>query len=107
MPIPENLLTDLPATSDAEQFTALLRRPGVRLERIVCSGQATPEGQWLSQPHEEWVLLLTGAAGLTVEGRAALTLGPGDHVLIAAGQRHRVDWTAPGEITIWLALHIG
>jgi cupin 2 domain-containing protein len=90
-----------------EAFSALLERPGVRLERIVSTGQATPEGQWLSQPGEDWVLLLTGAAGLTLEGEETYALGPGDHVLIPAGRRHRVDWTDPDVPTVWLALHIG
>ena len=67
----------------------------------------TPPGEWLSQAHEEWVLLLKGAAILTLEGEAPLMLGPGDHVLIPADLRHRVDWTDPRAPTVWLALHIG
>jgi cupin 2 domain-containing protein len=101
-----NLLSHLPAHLAEERFDLLLARPGARLERIVSTGQATPEGQWLSQDHEEWVLLLDGAAGLTLEGEAALTLGPGDWLLIPAGRRHRVDWTRPDEPTVWLALHL-
>jgi cupin 2 domain-containing protein len=107
MPTPENLLGDLPATSEEEHFIALLERPGVRIERIVSTGQATPPGEWLSQAHEEWVLLLKGAAALTLKGEPSLTLGPGDHVLIGAGRRHRVDWTDPHGATVWLAVHIG
>lgn len=101
-----NLLADLPDASDEEQFLELLRRPNVRLERIVSLGQATPPGEWLNQPHEEWVLLLKGAAKLTLEGEPPLTLEPGDHVLIPAGRRHRVDWSDPRTPTVWLALHI-
>ena len=107
MPSPENLLSDMPAATTEEQFLPLLERPGVRLERIVSHGQATPPGEWLSQPQEEWVLLLTGGAKLTLKGRPTLTLGPGDHVLIPAGQAHRVDWTQPNAPTVWLALHLG
>lgn len=102
-----NLLADLPRALDDEQFLELLRRPSVRLERIVSAGHATPPGEWLSQAHEEWVLLLKGEAILTLEGQAPLTLEPGDHVLIPAGHRHRVDWTDPRPPTVWLALHIG
>lgn len=101
-----NLLAGLPARLPEERFDLLLRRPGARLERIVSTGQATPPGQWLSQDHEEWVLLLEGAAGLTLEGEAALTLGPGDCLLIPAGRRHRVDWTRADGPTAWLALHL-
>ena len=102
-----NLLADLPAELQDEQFLDLLERPGVRLERIVSTGQATPHGEWLSQAHEEWVLLLKGAAALTLEGETPLTLSPGDHVLIPAGRRHRVDWTDPSAPTVWLAAHFG
>jgi cupin 2 domain-containing protein len=101
-----NLLADLPTRLVDEDFSALLERPGVRLERIVSTGQATPEGQWLNQPGEEWVLLLSGAAGLTLEGEDVLSLCPGDHLLIPAGRRHRVDWTDPDAPTVWLAVHI-
>ena len=41
---------------------------GARVERIVSSGQATPAGEWLSQDWTEWVALLSGAAGLRIEG---------------------------------------
>jgi cupin 2 domain-containing protein len=102
-----NLLADLPVELQSEQFLALLERPGVQLERIVSHGQATPPGEWLSQPQDEWVLLLAGAARLTLEGQDSFALGPGDHVLIPAGQRHRVDWTQPNAPTVWLALHLG
>jgi hypothetical protein len=30
---------------------------------------------------------------------------PGDYVHILARQRHRVEWTADGQQTVWLALH--
>jgi cupin 2 domain-containing protein len=32
-------------------------------------------------------------------------LHPGDHVVIPAHRRHRVEWTDSTEKTIWLALH--
>ena len=32
-------------------------------------------------------------------------LRPGDHVAIPAHKRHRVEWTAPDETTLWLAVH--
>ena len=102
-----NLLTDLPADLEEEQFCTLLQRPGVRLERIVSFGHATPPGEWLSQTHDEWVLLTKGAATLTLEGEAPTALRAGDHVLIPAGRRHRVDWSEPKAPTVWLALHVG
>jgi cupin 2 domain-containing protein len=84
----------------------LLEAPGFRLERIVSMGHATPAGRWYDQDRAEWVLLLRGGAGLRFEDDAApLTLRPGDHVLIPARRRHRVEWTDAAEPTVWLALH--
>jgi cupin 2 domain-containing protein len=101
-----NLFDDLPAGADGEIFTEVLSRPGVQIERIVSTGQVTPMDQPYRQEHDEWVLLLAGAAGLRIEGEAERTLRPGDHVLIAAHRPHWVTWTAKDEPTIWLAVHL-
>ncbi len=101
----DSLLSGLPAGAEAaERFEDLLTRPGVRIERIVSSGQSTPPGEWMDQSCDEWVLLVAGRAGLTLEGEPALTLTPGDHLLIPAHRRHRVNWTETP--TVWLAVHI-
>jgi cupin 2 domain-containing protein len=101
-----NLFDDLRGTGDQEQLADLLKRPGVRIERIVSSGQSSPEGFWYDQAHGEWVAVLAGEARLRFEDeRAARTLRPGDFVDIAAHRRHRVDWTHPTEPTVWLAVH--
>ena len=102
-----NLFENLPVGGDAEVFTELLAREGVRIERIVSTGQSTPADKPYDQGHDEWVLLLAGGAGLWIEGEGERALRPGDHVLIAAHRRHRVTWTATGEVTIWLAVHLG
>jgi len=101
----DSLLRDLPAGAEAgECFEDLLARPGVRIERIVSSGQSTPPGEWMDQAWDEWVLLAAGRAGLTLEGEPSLILEPGDHLLIPAHRRHRVDWTQTP--TVWLAVHL-
>lgn len=102
-----NLLVKLPAARRAEAFTELLARPGLRLERIVSRGQSTPEDEPMVQDRDEWVLLLEGEAGLRIEDSAEVRLAPGDHLLIAAGQRHWVTFTAKNRATVWLALHFG
>jgi cupin 2 domain-containing protein len=103
-----NLFEGLPARLPEEEIEALLRAPGVRLERIVSSGHATPEGAWYDQPQAEWVVLLRGAARLLIEGEPdARRLRPGDWLLLPAHVRHRVDWTDPTAPTVWLALHYG
>ena len=103
-----NLLRDLPDARTAEIVETILSAPGVRIERIVSFGQASPEGLWDDQAESEWVLLLAGAARLRFADEAeARTLGPGDHVHIAAHRRHRVEWTDPERPTIWLAVFYG
>ncbi len=101
-----NLFTDLPGDAAAEQFDALLRTNSFTLERIVSNGQATPGGEWLDQEKDEWVILLSGGACLKFENEPEpRVLRPGDHVLIPARCRHRVEWTTAGTHTVWLALH--
>jgi cupin 2 domain-containing protein len=101
-----NLLDDLPKRADQESLVDLLKRPGVRIERIVSTGQASPPGFWYDQAHGEWVAVLAGEAQLRFEDEPATrTLRAGDFVDIAAHRRHRVEWTRPGEPTIWLAVH--
>lgn len=84
----------------------LLERAGLRLERIVSLGHATPPGEWYDQQRDEWVVLLSGAARLAFEGEdGERALEPGDWLWIPAHVRHRVAWTDPHEPSVWLALH--
>lgn len=106
MPPPPNLLADLPAPGAAESFETLLTAAGFRVERIVSRGHASPPGFWYDGPEDEWVLLVAGAARLTFEGDPEpVALTPGSHLHIPARRRHRVDWTAAGQPTVWLAIH--
>jgi cupin 2 domain-containing protein len=99
-----NLLL-LPDRAAAERIDALLSRPGLRIERIVSWGQASPTGFWYDQAESEWVLVIAGAARLRFEDEtAARHLVAGDWVDIAPHRRHRVDWTDPEMATIWLAV---
>jgi cupin 2 domain-containing protein len=61
-----NLFDDLPRQSDKEVLTELLWRKGVRIERIVSTGQSTPVDKPYNQEYDEWVLLVSGSAGLCV-----------------------------------------
>lgn len=84
-----------------------MERPGIRLERIVSRGHASPEGFWYDQATDEWVMLAAGNAGLIFEGEEqARIMAPGDWVFIPAHARHRVEWTDPENDTVWLALHL-
>lgn len=102
-----NLLTILPDATQGEVFEEILARPGARIERIVSHGQSTPADAPYCQDHDEWVLLLAGGAGLSIEGEEEIALKPGDHMIIPAGKSHRVNWTTAGEPTVWLTVHFG
>jgi cupin 2 domain-containing protein len=93
---------------DDELIDTMLTGRDFRLLRIVSNGQSTPEGQWLDQDDDEWVVLVKGAAMVRVEGEdKARALTPGEWLYLPAHCRHRVEWTAPDQPTVWLALHSG
>ena len=102
-----NLFADLPmAPEAAERLETLLARPGLRIERIVSSGHASPPGFWYEQADAEWVLLMSGEARLRFEDEAeARLLRAGDWLQIDPRRRHRVESTAENMPTVWLAVH--
>jgi cupin 2 domain-containing protein len=100
-----NLFSDLPDDLSKEVIQILAEGKNIRIERIVSHAQSSPDGFWYEQDQSEWVVVLNGAAKLKVEGNQELVhLSVGDHVLIPAHQRHRVEWTSHNEPTIWLAV---
>lgn len=102
-----NIFAELPIDLTNEHFSTLAETPGVRIERIVSNGQGTPAGEWYDQEQDEWVLLMKGSAALLFAGEAeSHVLEVGDHLMIPAHTRHRVEWTAIDEPTIWLAVHM-
>jgi cupin 2 domain-containing protein len=101
-----NLFADTPQRLPRELSEPLVETASFTLERIVSTGHASPPGEWYDQDRDEWVVLLSGSAGLLFEGeREPLALGPGDYVLIPAHRRHRIEWTDAKAPTVWLALH--
>ena len=102
-----NLLRDLPNASASEITETLLAAPGLRIERIVSLGQASPTGFWYDQAEAEWVLLLAGAARLRFADEPHdRLLAAGDCLHIAPHRRHRVEWTDPATPTAWLAVFL-
>lgn len=103
-----NLFESIPHSLHEESFQTLVEAGSVRIERIVSEGHATPSGEWYEQGWDEWVLLISGGATLLFDGDAAPRfLNPGDHVMIPAGCRHRVEQTDATQKTIWVAVHFG
>ncbi len=104
MIMPENLFHDLPSSVSQELTDVLASNHSVRVQRIVSTGHCSPAGFWYDQDEHEWVVVLTGEARLSFEDTETIHLKPGDHVTIQAHRKHRVQWTKPGEPTIWLAV---
>ncbi len=101
-----NLFCELPGRQRDEWVQTLLEEEGIRIERILSWGQATPDGEWYDQERAEWVLLAAGEAGLLLAGEGLpRRLVAGDWLYLPAHCRHRVVWTSPEQVTIWLAVH--
>lgn len=102
-----NIFSELPAQLPTELFQTLAENPHVKIERIISQGQASPPDFWYDQVHAEWVILLQGHARLQfAKDRTIITLTAGDYLFIPAHEKHRVDWTDPATISIWLAIHL-
>ncbi|MEI6178775.1 MAG: cupin domain-containing protein [Verrucomicrobiota bacterium] len=98
-----NLLVSSSGIAGEETIATLIERPAFTLEHIVSKGAASPEGFWYDQERSEWVLLLRGEAALRFESGETLRLNAGDHLVIPARYRHRVESCSPD--ALWLALH--
>jgi cupin 2 domain-containing protein len=101
-----NLVADMAPNLTEEVVTILVAAPGLRVERIVSSGQASPPGFYYDQPQAEWVAVLSGTADLRfADEPTPRQLVAGDALLIAPHRRHRVERTDTP--TVWLAIHFG
>jgi cupin 2 domain-containing protein len=106
MPVVKNLLNDIPASLPQEYVQKLLRTKTVWIERIVSLGHRSPDGFWYDQKENEFVVLLSGAARLMFEGQAEpMEMTPGSFVDIPAHRRHRVEWTDPEQVSVWLVVY--
>jgi len=102
----KNIFADIQGSTPEEVFETLLDKGHLKIERIISTGQSTPVGEWYDQDRAEWVIMLTGNAGLSFRGDSEIrVLKPGDYLLIPAHTIHRVEWTDSREKTIWLAVH--
>ena len=102
-----SLREGLPAEPQAEELVdILMERPGLRMERIVSTGQVTAEDQWYDQAWDEFVVVVSGAARVRIEGEADdRAMQAGDWIVLPAHCRHRVTWTQSTPPTVWFAVH--
>jgi len=101
-----NIFDDLPQHLPKEVVQTLIGAAGVRIERIISHGHASPADFWYDQPQHEWVIVLKGAARLQFED-GMVEMKPGHFTNIPAFKKHRVDWTTPDEPTVWLGVRYG
>lgn len=99
-----NIFAKLPIQPENELFDELLRAENVRIERIVSRGHTSPEQGWHDQIENEWVIVLEGAGVVLFEDGVEVALHTGDYVNIPAHTRHKVTWTDPDILTVWLAI---
>jgi len=102
-----NIYSKIPSIKDKEIFQTLAANKKLRIERIISRGQVTEKGKWLKETHDEWAIILKGAAKLRFRNNnRPIKLKAGDYLLIPKNTSHRVEWTPAREKTIWLAVHI-
>jgi len=101
-----NIYSDIPKELPNELFEKIIQNGSFKLERIISKGHSTPKGKWYNQSEEEWVVVLKGSAGISIEGEAGtVVLKPGDYIHLPAHLKHRVEWTDATTETVWLALY--
>lgn len=95
----ENIIID----KENEEFMDILKKPNIRIERIVSNGQVSKKDFWYIQEENEFVIVLEGEAILELVDKE-IVLKKGDFYNIEKGIKHRVKYTSLKESTIWIAV---
>ena len=96
---------DLPTKLPQEElFEALVDNDNVLVEKVVSTGQITPEGEWYDQERDEWLIVFQGEGKLGYEDGSHIKLTTGDYLFIPAHQKHRVEYTSTEPPCIWLTI---
>lgn len=98
-------LVNVTQNHDKECFEILFHGKNMMAERIISTGQVTPEEQWYNQELDEWVVLIRGEAKIKFDDDEEVFLKRGDYIFIPARKRHRVTYTSANPACIWLAFH--
>jgi cupin 2 domain-containing protein len=84
----------------------LLKNNNCLIEKIISTGQATNENEWLEEDKDEWVILMQGDSELEFFNGKKYKMKAGDYLLISSNTKHRVVSTSTNPPCIWLAIHI-
>ncbi|NQY20195.1 MAG: cupin domain-containing protein [Campylobacteraceae bacterium] len=95
----ENIILD----KENEEFIDILKKPNIRIERIVSNGQKSDKDFWYIQEENEFVIVLEGEAILELVDKEII-LNKGDFYNIDKGLKHRVKYTSLKKTTIWIAV---
>ncbi len=99
-----NIFSSLPEDMDQEVFENLVENKSIRIERILSLGHSSPDSGWYDQDENEWVIVLEGSGLITFVDGTEVRLEKGDYLNIPRHQKHRVSWTDPDKVTVWLAV---
>lgn len=94
----------IPDTLPEEITNILYLANNIRIERIISSGQYSPEDFWYDQEENEWVMLLEGSATIAFDDATEINLQKGDYMLVPRHKKHRVAFTSQNPKCIWLAI---
>jgi len=89
LPLPEELIT------------VLTESRGVRIERIISTGQVSG---WYDQTETEFVALLEGNATIEFEDNRSVIMSKGDTVIIKPHEQHKVSYTSGEPPCVWLCV---
>lgn len=103
----KNIYSQLPDRKlKNEVFIDLLKKKNIKIEKIVSTGQTTPENRPYFLEQDEWVIVLKGSAELWIDGKGTFKMNEGDYIFIPRHTKHRVTYTSEKPPAVWLAVHI-
>ncbi len=101
----KNIFSNLPQNIDEEMVDNILTTDKFIVERIISECHSSPKDFWYDQDTNEFMLLVSGSAGIMFEDGEVHKLIPGDYLIIEAHKKHRVDYTDSKMKTVWLTIH--
>ena len=100
----DNIFASILPVVEHEVLDELLNNASIRIERILSRGHSSGENDWYDQDENEWVIVLRGAGTIVFDDAREIHLKAGDYLNIPAHTKHRVSWTEPDVLTVWLAV---
>lgn len=87
-----------------EVFEDVLQKENIRIERIISSGQTSPNTGWYDQDENEFVILIQGNVELEFYDGSKTGLKAGEFLNIPAHKKHRVTFTSKDPVCIWIVV---